>query len=182
MTTLSSLVSSAISGATGLTGPTGPTGGQGATGISVTGATGPMGPSGPTGPTGGQGATGITGPSGPSGPTGATGISVTGATGPAALKAWVRWDSSGSIYSSFNVSSISVNATGNYTVNFSSALLDSNYTLVSGVGRGSSDGNAGLTVYPGGTYSSSAVQIATTFLNQPSNYQAFTYNNIAVFR
>jgi hypothetical protein len=97
MTTLSSLISSAISGATGVTGPTGPTGPQGATGISVTGATGPTGPSGPigatglTGPTGGQGATGVTGPTGANGPTGPTGSQgATGVTGTGAIKQVVQ--------------------------------------------------------------------------------------------
>lgn len=46
-------------------------------------------------------------------------------------KAWVRWaGSTGTIASSFNVSSVTRNSTGNYTVNFTSALADANYAPI----------------------------------------------------
>jgi hypothetical protein len=44
-------------------------------------------------------------------------------------RAWVNFNGSGgSIRASFNVSSISVNGTGDYNVNFTSALADANYS------------------------------------------------------
>jgi hypothetical protein len=47
-------------------------------------------------------------------------------------RAWVNFDGTGTvaIRAQFNVSSITDNGTGNYTVNFSSALVDGNYSAV----------------------------------------------------
>jgi hypothetical protein len=46
-------------------------------------------------------------------------------------KAWVNFDGTGTvaIRDSFNVSSITDNGTGNYTVNFTTALPNSNYSV-----------------------------------------------------
>lgn len=50
--------------------------------------------------------------------------------------AFVRFvGSSGSIYSAFNVSSVSYVSTGKYTVNFARTLADSSYSFVSAVQR-----------------------------------------------
>lgn len=48
-------------------------------------------------------------------------------------KAWVNFNgttSPGTIRSSYNVSSVTKNGTGNYTVNFATAMNDANYTTV----------------------------------------------------
>jgi hypothetical protein len=48
-------------------------------------------------------------------------------------KAWVNFDgttSPGTIRSSYNVSSVTKNGTGDYTVNFANALADANYAFV----------------------------------------------------
>jgi hypothetical protein len=49
-------------------------------------------------------------------------------------KAWVNFNpssgSSATIRSSFNVSSVSYNATGSYTINFTTAFADTNYLAV----------------------------------------------------
>lgn len=56
--------------------------------------------------------------------------------GPA--KAWVNFNGGGSsttagvINSSYNVSSITVNGTGDYTINFTNALPNSNYSFTAG--------------------------------------------------
>lgn len=46
-------------------------------------------------------------------------------------KAWVNFNGTGTvaIRASFNVSSITDNGTGNYTVNFTTALADANYSV-----------------------------------------------------
>ena len=44
-------------------------------------------------------------------------------------KAWVSFDSSGTILKAFNVSSITVRGTGQWTVNFTTALSDANYVM-----------------------------------------------------
>ena len=48
-------------------------------------------------------------------------------------RAWVNFDGTGTvaIRASFNVSSITDNGTGDYTVNFTNALADANYSIVS---------------------------------------------------
>jgi hypothetical protein len=52
-------------------------------------------------------------------------------------KAWVNFNGTGTvaIRAAFNVSSITDNGTGGYTVNFSTAMPDANYVVVVG-GRG----------------------------------------------
>jgi len=48
-----------------------------------------------------------------------------------AVKAWVNFNGTGTvaIRASFNVSSITDNGTGDYTVNFTNALADANYSF-----------------------------------------------------
>jgi hypothetical protein len=57
-------------------------------------------------------------------------------------KAWVNFNGTGTvaIRASYNVSSITDNGAGNYTVNFTNALPDANYSVV---GTGSTDGTYG---------------------------------------
>jgi len=73
----------------------------------------------------------------PAGYTDSDALSLFNATGSApvyACRAWVNFDGTGtvSIRESGNVSSITDNGTGDYTVNFSNAMPDTNYTPVSG--------------------------------------------------
>jgi tetrahydromethanopterin S-methyltransferase subunit D len=60
------------------------------------------------------------------------------------VKAWVNFNGTGTvaIRASFNVTSITDNNTGSYTVNFTNALSDANYAAVFGTrGNGSSTNN-----------------------------------------
>lgn len=52
-------------------------------------------------------------------------------TGQQACKAWVNFNGTGTvaIRDSYNVSSITDNGTGNYTVNFTTAMVDINYCV-----------------------------------------------------
>ena len=52
-------------------------------------------------------------------------------TGQQAVKAWVNFDGSGTvaIRAGYNVSSISDNGTGDYSVNFTTAMVDANYAI-----------------------------------------------------
>ncbi|UOF82839.1 hypothetical protein [Caudoviricetes sp.] len=56
-----------------------------------------------------------------------------------AVKAWVNFNGTGTvaIRASFNVSSITDNGTGDYTVNFTNALADANYAQVTDCGDSS---------------------------------------------
>ena len=90
-----------------------------------------------------------------------TGISVSASTGGVTItntssvnssqlcKAWVSWvGSSGSINSSYNVSSVTRNSTGNYTVNFTSSFSNANYAIVFGGNRNNSATDAfGMNFY-----------------------------------
>lgn len=104
-------------------------------------------------------------------------------------RAWVNFNGTGTvaIRASFNVSSITDNGTGDYTVNFTNALPDANYTattMVLGhdtagtqtqcVIRGDSSGGAT-------TMSASAIRV-TTGSSSTNAFQDKAIVNLAVFR
>jgi hypothetical protein len=62
-------------------------------------------------------------------------------------RAWVNFNGTGvvAIRASFNVSSITDNGTGDYTVNFTNALPDVNYSIAGG---GIADGTTFAVVFP----------------------------------
>jgi len=98
-------------------------------------------------------------------------------------RAWVNFNGTGTvaIRASGNVSSITDNSTGDYTVNFTTALSDANYAAV-----GSTQGS-GVSVLPvisvnqGNSQTTSLVNIYTTggTTATPSD---FNYVTVAVFR
>ncbi len=59
-----------------------------------------------------------------------------------AVKAWVNFNGTGTvaIRAAFNVSSITDNGTGDYTINFTTAMPDANYNCVGSVAGTSADG------------------------------------------
>jgi len=65
-------------------------------------------------------------------------------TGQQACKAWVNFNGSGTvaIRESYNVSSITDNGTGDYTINFTTAMVNANYAVVSGPAGTYNDFNA----------------------------------------
>lgn len=76
-------------------------------------------------------------------------------------RAWVNWNGSGgaTIRASFNVSSVTRNGTGNYTINFTNALSDANYV---GVFGNNDNGNTTTMNYrTNGTKTASAFQVST---------------------
>jgi hypothetical protein len=92
-------------------------------------------------------------------------------------RAWVNFNGTGTvaIRASGNVSSITDNGTGNYTVNFTTAMTDANYAVC-----GSAFGNVvHLIMSTDGTPSTTAVQVIT------SNTTAVGDNSVvavAIFR
>ena len=63
-------------------------------------------------------------------------------------RAWVNSNgttSPGTVRASFNVTSVTKNATGNYTVNFTNAFADANYGIAISTGSNVSN-NQGLTI------------------------------------
>ena len=106
-------------------------------------------------------------------------------------KAWVNFNgttSPGTIRSSYNVSSVTKNGTGDYTINFTTALADANYSIVGTSSRATVTGNdsAAITaelMNPGNTFSlksTTQVRIVTIDNNSDAYYDAFSCN-ILVF-
>ena len=93
-------------------------------------------------------------------------------------KAWVNFNGTGTvaIRASYNVSSITDNGTGDYTVNFTTALADANYAYeFSGGGAVSS----GSMLYQGSTQTTSSLRytLASTTATQDASTQC-----VAIFR
>ena len=81
-------------------------------------------------------------------------------------KAWVNFNGVGTvaIRRGFNVSSITDNGTGNYTINFTNALTDANYALASMQGHTVGDAAARVVVYDqDNTKTTTALQIRTVY-------------------
>jgi hypothetical protein len=90
-------------------------------------------------------------------------------------RAWVNFNGTGTvaIRASGNVSSITDNGTGQYTVNFTTAMPDSNYsTQVTGGGDGA--------VNWADTYNTTSVR--TFFLDYGASYRDVTIGCVAIFR
>jgi hypothetical protein len=96
-------------------------------------------------------------------------------------RAWVNYKgtSTQSIRASFNVSSVTYNGTGDYTINFTNALTDANYSAVVVGGTGTGANKATFDV-PIATPTTSAVRVgASNYLASLTDY-AYVY--VAVFR
>jgi hypothetical protein len=102
-------------------------------------------------------------------------------------KAWVNWNGSGTIAASYNVTSITVNSTGNYTINFTNALADANYSFngtsiiyndgtATAIGLASVSGNASAVLKS--TTQLRVIAVATNALDPRSLY----FNSVSVFR
>jgi hypothetical protein len=97
------------------------------------------------------------------------------------VRAWVNFNGTGTvaIRASGNVSSITDNNTGNYTVNFTTAMSDTNYAVVaSATGVGGSDSIAWV---GNAVYTTSSVQIFTGF-SSTGNLADASIVNIMVIR
>ena len=76
-------------------------------------------------------------------------------TGQQACKAWVNFNGTGTvaIRESYNVSTITDNGPGDYTVNFTTAMVDANYSAI-GIGGDGGNGvrSPGATTYTTGSF------------------------------
>jgi hypothetical protein len=86
-------------------------------------------------------------------------------------KAWVNFNGTGTvaIRASFNVSSITDNGTGDYTVNFTTALVDVNYSAVASSTEAQ-------------TRISNVIAPTTTTLNVQTNASDSLYVSVSIFR
>lgn len=95
-------------------------------------------------------------------------------------RAWVNWNGTGTvaIRASFNVTSITDNGTGNYTVNFTTAMPDVNFSVIGMKTNASSDSDSSIQdVYANRTTSSCQIFCKESAANTDSNNV-----NISVFR
>ena len=83
------------------------------------------------------------------------------------------------IRASGNVSSITDNGVGDYTVNFTNAMPDANYSAVA-ISQPSTGVTTITTLLPSGTYTANAVQLRTTNTSGTSTDQTIVC--VAVFR
>ena len=95
-------------------------------------------------------------------------------------KAWVNFNGTGTvaIRASYNVSSITDNGTGDYTVNFTTAMPDANYAASHGLGR-LSTGHTGLLIN-NVTFATGSLRIQTT--NASASGLDLEDINVTIFR
>jgi hypothetical protein len=108
-------------------------------------------------------------------------LNATGSAPIYAVRAWVNFNGTGTpaIRASGNVSSISDNGTGNYTVNFTTAMPDANYSVLF-QGAGNND-TISLPVREGTTPTASSVRVSC-FNSMLTVGVDPLYANVAVFR
>jgi hypothetical protein len=106
-------------------------------------------------------------------------------------KAWVNFNGTGTvaIRASYNVSSITDNGTGDYTVNFTTAMVDANYAVSGTVGSGTVTTDDGYWISersPDTARSSSSVRIVTKQHGAASSWGPnptdLTHISLTVFR
>jgi hypothetical protein len=93
-----------------------------------------------------------------------TGITATSGSAPYyGARAWVNFDgANGSIRASQNVSNVTKNATGEYTITFATAMPDANYAVATNAGTGSTGTGGQSAVVSIGTQTSSSIRIMVT--------------------
>lgn len=86
-------------------------------------------------------------------------------------RAWVNFvGSSGAKNGSFNVSSITRNSLGNYTINFTNALSASNYSICGTANNGASAASGQLGVWVYGTPTTTSVNIQSGYSGNTNDY------------
>ena len=99
-----------------------------------------------------------------------------------AARAWVNFNGTGTvaIRASGNVTSITDNGTGNYTVNFTTAMPDTNYSFFGQTRRESAGfGEGALVPGLGDTQTTSALQVRTGYGTTQADYPEI---NVSIFR
>jgi hypothetical protein len=100
----------------------------------------------------------------------------------AALKAWVNFNgANGAIRAQNNVSSVTRNGTGDYTVNFGSALADANYSVVAIAGQGTDNADMRCVTQQNRDLTSSTCRFRVNFANG-ANVADVAIVNVAIFR
>ena len=93
-------------------------------------------------------------------------------------KAWVNFDGTtgpATVRASYNVSSVTRNTTGDYTVNFTNALADANYSAVGSNSWGNNPNTTRILTYATGSVQVQVIQIGVALYNA-------SIVSVAVFR
>jgi hypothetical protein len=101
--------------------------------------------------------------------------------GQASVRAWVNFDGTGTvaIRANYNVASITDNGTGDYTVNFTTALADANFAVV-GTGQNNTHAIETVVLKSGATpLTTTGANIRTVF---SSGYVDSPFVLVAIFR
>jgi hypothetical protein len=115
---------------------------------------------------------------------GADGVAVgTGGINQARIaKAWVNFNGTGTvaIRESYNVSSITDNGTGRYTINFSTALATADFCFSGTAGNNASASQSGRDIQNDGTRTTTSLPMSLSY-NAPGTYRDDSYIGIMVF-
>ena len=113
-----------------------------------------------------------------------TALNASGSAGIYATRAWVNFNGTGTvaINASGNVSSITDNGTGDYTVNFATAMEDADYATTVSASPPASGDNFREALTFGGTYTSSAVQVVATLATNTTTKTDTSRFNVAIHR
>jgi len=97
-------------------------------------------------------------------------------------KAWVNFDGTGTvaIRESYNVSSITDDGTGRYTINFSTALATADFCFSGTAGNNASTSQSGRDIQNAGTRTTTSLPMSVSYLS-PGTYQDDSYIGIMVF-
>ena len=100
-----------------------------------------------------------------------------------AARAWVNFNGTGTvaIRASGNVSSITDNGTGDYTVNFTTAMPDANYNAVFGVRGAPASGRVGTEQHDSALRSTTQLRIYTLILNSGATADSEVVS-VSIFR
>jgi hypothetical protein len=109
-------------------------------------------------------------------------LNATGSAPLFACRAWVNFNGTGTvaIRASGNVSSITDNSVGNYTVNFATAMQDVDYCAVSQGGRDGASTNSAVIGPLGALPTTSTFRLAS--FNSAFNSVDAAFINLAIFR
>lgn len=111
------------------------------------------------------------------------GTNSTSATNPilGSAKAWANLNgTTATVRASYNVSSITRNSTGNYNINFTNALADTNYAVVTTLSNPTLNGGVSAANYDSGfTTTTTTKQLVTYSYNTQQDFDTIY---VAVFR
>ena len=93
-------------------------------------------------------------------------------------KAWVNFNGQGTvaIRADFNVNTVGDSGTGDYTVNFTTALADTNYAAVCGSGQ---EEDYSVTV---DSYATGSIGVRGSLMQSAASARDVEYCNVAIFR